>query len=236
MMIRTILGGIVGGCVIGGVVLPTLAPRIPIAQSITAAWAEDNSGSEFPGQRVGGGTRGGCARGARPLIALNPVTNLGVTAATEPMLYFVMPSLGAEHPVELLMLDDEGQILYETRRSVPVAATLVGIEIPAAVLALEQPYHWYFAVLCDETDPSQDLVVEGWLKRVAGSQDLAEIQEEDIPTQLNQAAIAQAGAHWSDAIAILAALYQTYPDHPQVQAQWNQLLTDLGLDALSALL
>jgi hypothetical protein len=170
------------------------------------------------------------------LIALNPVTNLGVTAATVPMLYFVVPNLGAEHQVELLVLDEEEQGLYETRQWVTTAETLVGIEIPAEVLALEQPYHWYFAVLCDERDPSQDLIVEGWLQRVEGSHDLAELQEQTIPAQLAAAATAQELTHWSDAIAILAALYQTYPDHPQVQAQWNQLLTELGLEALSALL
>lgn len=180
----------------------------------------------FPGRRVGGGTRGNCAIDSRSLAALNPASNLGVTASDRPSLYFSVPTAATPYHGQFILHDADENRLYETTL---VAGTepLIGVHLPANLVNADQDYHWYFVVACNPRDLSQNVVLEGWLRRVPLTPMPADTAL--VETQLDLVETYQAQGLWSDAIALMVDLRQAHPDSEAVQAQWSDLLEALDL-------
>lgn len=197
-----------------------LSPAI----ALLPAGAQDQN--EFPGRRVGGGTRGGCAIDASSVVALNPDTNLGVTSQANPTLYFVVPESAAPYQVTFLLQDKAATPVYETTLAAGEATELVGLQIPPDTLQAGEYYQWYFVASCDEANPAAGIVLEGWLQQ-------ADIEAEsvtEIDSALARVQAYQEAGLWSDAIALTAELLEANPECAEYQAQWFQLLADLGLD------
>ncbi|HSM83123.1 MAG TPA: DUF928 domain-containing protein [Nodosilinea sp.] len=184
---------------------------------------------EFPGRRVGGGTRGDCAIDSRALAALNPASNLGVTASDRPSLYFAVPTAETRYHGQFILHDADQNRLYETTVAVGTEP-IVGVHLPANLVAPAQDYHWYFVVACNPRDLSQNVVLEGWLRRVAPLVESTETPVVDSRLELAQAY--QSAGLWSDAIAVMVELRQTHAQNALVQTQWNQLLHALELTAV----
>jgi len=187
--------------------------------------------SEFPGRRLGGGSRGDCAVDSRALAALNPANNLGVTARHQPALYFAMPKLESAYPVDFLLRDTQGATVYETSLSTGTGGDFVGVQIPANRLTVDQDYQWYLAIACHPDDPAQTVVLSGWLRQVSPVPAVSTAA--GVEGKLEQVRAEKAAGLWSDAIATLVELRQTDPDHPAVHQQWTQLLEALALEALA---
>ncbi|PSR15854.1 hypothetical protein C8255_20925 [filamentous cyanobacterium CCP3] len=190
--------------------------------------AQSNNGDrgEFPGRRVGGGTRGDCTVDSRSLAALNPASNLGVTASDRPSLYFSVPAAAIPYHGQFILHDADENRLYETTLTAG-AEPIVGVQLPANLVRPEQDYHWYFVVSCNPRDLSQNVVLEGWLRRV--SLTAAPASTTLVETQLDLVETYQAEGLWSDAIALMVELRQGHPDSEAVQAQWSRLLEALDL-------
>lgn len=205
---------------------------LPVALLLAAsvglepAQASGSDRGAFPGRRVGGGTRGDCAIDSRSLAALNPASNLGVTASDRPSLYFSVPTAAAPYHGQFILHDADENRLYETT---VVAGTepLVGVHLPADLVAADQDYHWYFVVACNPRDLSQNVVLEGWLRRVPLT--TAPADAALVDNQLALVENYQAQGLWSDAIALMVELRQAHPDNEAVQAQWSDLLEALDL-------
>ena len=182
--------------------------------------------NEFPGRRVGGGTRGGCVIDAAAVVALNPDNNLGVTQREAPTLYFAVPATEEPYQVTFYLETEAAESVYETTLEVGDEAELVGVQIPADTLAVGEYYPWSFVATCDETNPATAIVLEGWLQQ-------SEMDESAVATtdsELEQVQAYQAAGLWSDAIALTAELLAANPDCEEYQAQWFELLAALGLD------
>jgi hypothetical protein len=185
---------------------------------------------EFPGRRIGGGTRGECLAGNQPLAALNPTNNLGVTASDRPSVYFIVPKLDESYPVEFVLRDVSGNSVYETTLEAGKSKDILGIHLPTNTMKTSQDYQWYFSIVCDAEDRSQNMVLSGWLRRI--SPEIALQDAPDVEGRLNLAKSYQQAGLSSDAIATLVELRQTYPNNAQVQLQWNQLLQQLELKSV----
>ncbi|OLP19563.1 hypothetical protein BST81_04660 [Leptolyngbya sp. 'hensonii'] len=194
------------------------------------AGQKNSDRASFPGRRIGGGTRGECLMSSQPLVALNPVNNLGITASDRPTVYFAVPKLGGSYPVEFVLQDTDGNVVYETALAAGKTKEIVGIRLPQNSLKVGQDYHWSFAVVCEPEDRSQNLVLSGWLRRV--SSQMASSNESSLQARLEQVQSAQKAGVWSDAIATLVELRQAYPDNDKVLRQWAQLLQELELNAV----
>lgn len=194
------------------------------------ALAQSSERSEFPGRRVGGGTRSECMP-EQPLVALNPTSNFAVTASEEPTVYFSIPMLGKSYPVEFFVRDMDGNFVYETAFEAGEVAEIAGVTVPGDVLDLEQDYQWYFSVVCDALDRSQNVVLEGWLRRVSSSTSPAS-NPSTLATSLELAAAYEDAGLWGDAIATLVELRQTHPENSDIQQRWHQLLQELELSAV----
>lgn len=194
------------------------------------ALAQSSDRAEFPGRRVGGGTRGECLP-AQPLVAISPSSNLAVTASDAPTVYFSMPELAKTHQAEFFLRDTEGNFVYETVFEVGDQAELLGVTVPGNVLNLEQDYQWYFSLICDPLDRSQNVVLEGWLRRTSASELSAE-NASVMPSSTDLAASYEAAGLWGDAIAAVVKLRQAHPEDSTIEQQWHQLLQDLELDTV----
>lgn len=185
---------------------------------------------EFPGRRIGGGTRGECLIGNQPLVALNPANNLGVTARDRPSLYFAVPKFDESYPIEFVLHDASGNSVYKTALEAGKNKGIVGIQLPQNTLKTGQDYQWYFSVVCDADDRSQNMVLSGWLRRV--SPKIALKEASGLEAGINLAQSYQKAGLWSDAISTLVELRQTYPKNDQVRFQWKQLLQQLELKSV----
>lgn len=206
----------------------TAAVGLGIFAEISPVLAQTNGGDRgaFPGRRVGGGTRGNCAIDSRSLAALNPVSNLGVTASDRPSLYFAVPTTATPYHGQFILQDADENRLYETTL-VAGAEPLVGVHLPANLVNTEQDYHWYFVVACNPRDLSQNVVLEGWLRRVPLTP--APAATALVETQLDLVKTYQDQGLWSDAIALMVELRQAHPASAAVQTQWSHLLEALDL-------
>ena len=93
-----------------------------------------------------------------------------------------------------------------------------GLQAP---LEVDQSYVWYIAIVCDPTDPSADVVVEGYMDRVAALPTAAQASTADLPGLYAEAGL------WYDAIAASAQLKLE-----KDSAAWNILLDAVELDQL----
>jgi len=197
-----------------------------LGTSLVALPAMAQDQNEFPGRRVGGGTRGGCVIDASAVVALNPDNNLGLTRRAQPTLFFAVPETAEPYQVTFYLQDEAADPVYETTLEAGEKTELVGVQIPADTLAVGEYYQWYFVAACDEANPAASIVLEGWIQQT----DLETSAVADADSQLAMVQAYQEAGLWSDAIALTAELLAAHPECAEYQAQWFQLLAELGLD------
>jgi hypothetical protein len=205
---------------------------LPDALSIinpAIAEQKNNDRSTFPGRRIGGGTRGeACIVGSQPLIALNPVNNLGVTASDSPVIHVLMPTLNGTRAVEFVLNNAEGVPVYETTLEIEANQQIASVHLPQNSLKTGQDYQWYFSLACDPQDFTQDVVLTGWLRRISAN--IAVESQSSWQNRLQQAIALQETGLSTDAIATLVELRQAYPDNAEIEHQWTRILQQLELD------
>jgi hypothetical protein len=127
----------------------------------------------------------------------------------------------------------EDEIVYEQNVALPETPGIVSISLPADAAALEvdQLYNWTFQVVCDPTDREKDLTVEGAVQRIVLNPDLVnqlkKAEPRDRPEIYANAEI------WTDAVSTLADLRKANPNDPQLEQDWNDLLSSVGLDTVA---
>jgi hypothetical protein len=198
--------------------LPSLAQFVP-----------PNRG--LPGRREGGGTRGGCPQQQPGLTALMPESNLGKTLAPYPTLFWYVPQNQAG-AAEFVLLGRDNVEIYQTQVPVPTQAGIVSLTLPQdQQIEFDQPYRWYFSLVCDPLDRSADSFTSGWIERVELTAELSDAltvsSAADLPNLYARAGL------WQDALTELARLHQAAPNDPALLAQWQALLKSVGLEALA---
>lgn len=199
--------------------LPSLAQFVPPDRGL-------------PGRREGGGTRGGCPLQQPGLTALMPESNLAKTLALDPTLFWYMPQ-NPGMTAEFVLLGPDNVEIYKTLVTLPPEAGVVGLSLPHdKQLELNQPYRWYFSLICNPLDRSADAFTSGWVERVELTAELSDARAVSPAADLPQL-YAKAGL-WQDALSELARLRQADPDDPALLAQWRALLQSVGLEAMAA--
>jgi hypothetical protein len=170
-----------------------------------------------------------------------PITNFGLTTQASPTLFWYIPSLSATS-AEFVLLDENDNEVYLTNIQLTGNEGIISLAIPPVMdeaqgkevsrLDLGKDYHWYFSLICDVSDRSQDIFVEGWIQRTqlnaTMSNRLATTPERDRPTFYAEIGI------WYDALAMLAAMRQTQPDDTTLLANWNTLLDSVDLSNIAS--
>lgn len=191
----------------------------------------------LPGRREGGGTRG-CWRSDTTfsttdrLTALVPDQNFGYTTSEYPTFFVYVPQFYAENAVaaEFILNDEDDNELYKATFQTGGTSGIISLSLPANAnlppLEVGKNYHWSFALVCEMSDRSADVVVDSWIQRVeldaTVRSELERASLEQHPTILAQEGI------WYDAISSLAAL-RSQSGGPVPASQWVNLLNSVGL-------
>lgn len=190
------------------------------------------------------GTAGGGARPVRTacmsnavatadsLTALSPGGHLGLTQSDRPNLFVYLPKTTAQ-TAEVSLFDEQMNGIYQAIVPVSQQGGLVSISLPAnaPTLAQNKPYYWTFALVCNESDRTQDWVVGGWIERAEPNDTLKQQLANLAPVE--RASLYAKQGFWYDALTTLVELEKTQPNHPELAASWAELMQSVGLDAIA---
>jgi hypothetical protein len=195
----------------------------------------DQDGRSEPGRRKGAASRGNCPPIQPALTALIPKTNLGLTTKDYPTLWFYVPYSATDIPkAELMVLDENQRPMLEKPIIVQLSGTpgIMGITLPSTAkpLEFEQKYRWYFELVCDPENPSNNPTVDGWIQRVQPSQELM-TQLENSPTQSSYLMYAENGI-WYDTVTNIIQTMAVNPSDATLTQDWSDLLEAVGLQEL----
>ncbi len=185
-------------------------------------------GLGVPGRRVAGGARlnNNCLPENKRLTAIVPQSNVGLTTLENPILFFYIPRTSAPE-LELVVQAQDQRAVKQTYKPTGIAG-VVGFPLKAATLEVGKEYHWFFSVICNPKQRSEDQVVDGAIKRILPQPQLmTKLKDATLQERVN--VYAQAGI-WHDSLATLAQLLSSRPNDLQFKADWKALLTAQHLD------
>ncbi|MGB3300075.1 MAG: DUF928 domain-containing protein [Phormidesmis sp.] len=193
----------------------------------------DSARQSLPGRRISGGSRSpnaAClANPDQPVIALMPKNNLGLTVAEHPTLWFSLPAVSPDRILEFGLYDPSGELLYTKTFSPPGNAEVASLPLPDSFspLVVDKDYRWYLSVVCNPESRAEDLVVTGWIRRVAPSHSVNE--QLAFATAKERIALYEESALWYDTLTTLAELRRTSPTAILLEQQWVSLLELIDL-------
>lgn len=160
---------------------------------------------------------GDCSVGEIKLASLIPGEEFGMplTASTNPVFYVYVPEVDADY-VEFSIFKGRSSV-YKAQFATPDQPGIVALSLPedialaTGVTRTGKPiaYQWYFNVVCDQDDRSNDLKTNGWVHGV---------DDEDV-SDLDATTLAEMGL-WYDALKASFCEEQTAT---------NNLLESVGL-------
>jgi hypothetical protein len=172
-------------------------------------------------------TLGSCLEEKKPLTALIPESNLGLTTKDSPTLYFYVPTTNA-YKLELNVIDKELKLVYSKSYKPNTMSGVFGLKLPANSLKVNEQYNWRFKVICNPSNVNDIGVVEGTIKRISVTPQL-ESQLKKAKTVDIPAIYAESGI-WQDGITKLVQLRYKYPNDVILKADWKALLTAKGVN------
>ncbi|MEQ9354369.1 DUF928 domain-containing protein [Coleofasciculus chthonoplastes] len=164
-----------------------------------------------------------------------------LTVEQTPTFFVHITETEAEEAVFTLMTENKDKVVYETTISLDNQTPgIVSISIPESdpadpeneLLQVDQIYNWFVTIPCDQNDWSQNPTAEGWVQRIAKEESLK--QELAKTPDIDQPKVFVDHGVWTEAVSSLAKLRERYPNNPQVQADWKDLLASVGLENLVA--
>ena len=161
---------------------------------------------------------------------------LGLTTLEYPTFWFYVPYTSNQiNSLKFMLLDedDNPMIKEPIRVDVPQKPGTIGIELSKSAKPLEigKYYHWYFLVDCNPQSISEDMAIEGFVKRISLRPGLKQELEGATPQQ--KAKIYAREGIWQDAIAILAKLRRNKPQDTPLLNYWKDLLQSIDLDEIA---
>jgi hypothetical protein len=178
-----------------------------------------------PAVRAQGGSRSSFVQQGKPLTALIPKTQFSLTVGEYPTFFIYVPQASEQTGV-FTLLDEDNNIVYETRVTLPSQAGVVSLSLKdtgtLAPLKVGKPYQWYFSIVYDFDNRSKDRLVQGWIQRVEPSPDLTRKLEQ--AASKNRPALYAAAGIWHETLATLAELRRSTPNDATLAQQWEELL------------
>jgi hypothetical protein len=141
---------------------------------------------------------------------------------------------------EFALTDKDVNDIYRVKYSLPKSTK--GVVNPPGIksltianlypLEIGQEYHWQLALICNPSDRREDVVVDGFIKRVEPDPTLAN----RLPQATTEERIAlYADARlWYETLGALVELRRSRPNDPNLEDAWNTLLSSVGLETVIA--
>ena len=147
------------------------------------------------------------------------------TIAARPTFFIYISQTPAQE-AEFVIQNEQGDEIVRQTFALPGTPGIVKISVPPDQQALEvgELYHWSLGIICNPNESAEDVVVDGWVQRLAQPQ-----LEADSWRRLEYYANNDI---WMDTVSTLAELMQASPNDPQLQQEWRSLLESVKLDAI----
>jgi hypothetical protein len=100
-------------------------------------------------------------------------------------------------------------------------------------LEVGKNYQWFFALKLEGNLTPSSPFVDGWIKRITPSTDLAKALEGK--TALQQSSILAAKGVWYDSASILSSLRTAEPNDQLLAKEWKELMESVELPLLTSL-
>lgn len=190
-----------------------------------------------PEGRESGATRSpiqNCIQGNSKLTALVPVSGKGFTVKSTPTFFWYLPPTAAKS-AEFVLLDDKDEEIYSTKFAIAGTPGLKSLSLPtdAGFPALEsgKEYQWQLSLICDPTDRSADIFIEGFVERKSLSDDFVKQIQQATPQQ--RLALYANNRLWYDLLDTLAAQRRLNPQDITITTDWKKLLESVRLGSLT---
>jgi hypothetical protein len=185
---------------------------------------------EAPMRRKPGGSRdllsnNSCRFDPQELTALIPESLKGATTSASPTLFFAVPPISAKTSIEFVVRDQNDRLVYENTVQGLGQAGILPMTLPPNTLSASQDYHWYLSVICNNRDRAYDLVVEGFVQRLA-----LDANQKTNTDPEDRIKFYQTRNLWQDQLAFLVELKRDRPNDPEVKTLWQQTLKSVNLD------
>ena len=191
-----------------------------------------SKGDPAPSQTYGGASRDGACFDDNQTIeykSLWPSEEVGLTITEHPTLFAYVPQTSAQQ-VLLSIKDQDDNLHYRQYLPLKAHGGVVGFSLPkdSPPLALDKNYRWSLQIVCNQDDPDHPETF-GWIRRV---QPNATFSDENSASVEQVSWLAQAGI-WYDTLSTLANLRQAEPENQNLAANWQELLTSVGLEDIA---
>ncbi|MDQ2098721.1 MAG: DUF928 domain-containing protein [Tychonema bourrellyi B0820] len=185
-------------------------------------------GSTHSDYRTGGASRGDCPMVKKPLTALIPDTNIGLTISEHPTLWFYIPYTAVNNrSAELVLLDEKNKLVYSTALPLAKTSGITKVTI-AKTLEIGKTYKWVFSVICNPANRTGDKFVKGEVRRELLSS-AVQNQLKEVTEEHDRAIIYAENGLWFDALTSLAELRLKAPQDQNFIEEWADLLGEIGL-------
>ena len=160
------------------------------------------------------------------MLAVMPDSFFGKTVEARPTILVYVPASEASEAV-FSIKDEVKDSVYEMTVVVPSSGGVVAVELPSSApeLAVGQNYQWYLALKVDGTLKPASPFVDGWVKRVNPSAEMAAFVGDDAIAKIE---VLGSSGIWYDTAAKLASLRMVQNDEA-IDQQWYELLESVGL-------
>jgi Domain of Unknown Function (DUF928) len=194
-------------------------------------------GSAAPRQAAGGASRVGSAattpmeqQSMKPLV---PQSYFGTTLKARPTIMTYVPASDAQEAIFSLK-DENGNMVHQMVLPVSGEAGVMAVQLPenAPELEMGRNYQWFVALKLDGQLRPSSPYVDGWVKRIAPTPELAKALAEG-DALADATALGKMGV-WYDCVATLANLRQSQPNSEKLTKNWSELLSSVGLAEIKA--
>ena len=177
-----------------------------------------------PGNRTPAAARTGCPIVKKPMTALVPPTNIGLTISEHPTFWFYIPyQPTSANQIEFLLINDNKG--YKIPWQLTGKPGIISITLPKnkPVLEIGKKYNWVLNFICNPDNRLQDAVVKGYIERVSINSNLKN-QLERVNTLRERILLFAEHGLWYDALTLLGEERRKKPKDVQVAKDWQDLL------------
>lgn len=209
------------------------SPQLTSAQipSVQVAVKFEPPSRGAPGDRKGSSSRRICPAVAKPLTALIPPSNLGLTLSKHPTFWFYIPYT-SDSQAEFILLDDNEEAVYQQIVSLKGTPGIINLQLPENI-ALEtgKQYKWQFSYICNPRFRADDIYVEGAVEVAATENLVNPLLVGKTPEE--QLKIYAANGLWFETVTILAQLRRDDVKNSAIANEWLELLQSVDLETLA---
>ncbi|MEM9485745.1 MAG: DUF928 domain-containing protein [Cyanobacteria bacterium P01_F01_bin.116] len=203
---------------------------------------------QFPNTSDRGAPARGPSLGTRGELCLDPqqrpsltsllphnaiATAFGADTDIPLSLWFYIPETGAAN-AELTIVNEFGDETYQQTVELPDEPGTIQVMLPKYQADSVTPtfsagnlYYWDFALICDPSDRSDDVLLGGGIQRIDAAPDFLAQLETMADDPLAQATLYAEQGAWQETIALVASVRAQNPD------AWTDLMASVDLDVIA---